>query len=159
MLKKLTRLTLGKSDSSKGFQTQSELFPVRPGPALGELPEITVQVEESSSLYNPVVPQPCMTCGPLTTCTEQPVPKEDLFRSADSGCSICYLLSEACSQADDIDRVDYVSTWSSSGGVFGIYLSQKGLEDEDEVAGRAVTVMVLASDGGKFTWLAPFSGH
>jgi hypothetical protein len=149
MLKKLKRLTVGKSASTDGIQAQ--LFSPPRGPALGELPEIRVQVEESSNFYNPVAPQPCMTCGPLTACTEQPVPKEDLFRSADNGCSICYLLSEACTQVDDIDRVDYVSTWSSSGGVFGIYLTKKSLEDGDEEAGRPVTVMVLASDGGKCT--------
>jgi hypothetical protein len=156
MLKKLKQLTpkLGKSASTNGIQTQSELFQPPLGPNRNELPEIRVQVEEPSNFYEPVAPQPCMTCGPLTACTEQPVPKEALLSSANNGCSICSLLWTACIQVQNIDRFDYISTWSSIRSIFGVYLIKKCVEDENEVAGRTVTVMVLASNGGKCIWLA-----
>ena len=148
-LKRAERLALGKPASTKGIQTQSELYPPPPGPALGELPEIRVQVEESSSFYDPISPRPCITCGPLTACTEQSVPIEALFRSADNGCSICSPFWKVYIEAGNLDSIHYKSTWSGSRGAFGVYLIKKCVKDGNEVAGETVAAVVLASNGGK----------
>ncbi|RDL31806.1 uncharacterized protein BP5553_09208 [Venustampulla echinocandica] len=157
MFKKLKRLAPRKPASTNGIQTQGELCPPPSDPALGEIPEIRVQVEELSNFYDPVTPRPCMTCGPLTTCTEQPVPIEALFRSFDNGCSICSLFWKVYIQAGNLGPVHYVSTWSGNKGAFGVYLIKKRVEDGNEVAGETVAVVVLAADGERspspFPWL------
>jgi hypothetical protein len=151
-LKRAERLALGKPASTKGIQTQSELYPPPPGPAgpaLGELPEIRVQVEESSSFYDPISSRPCITCGPLTACTEQSVPIEAPFRSADNGCSIYSLFWKVYIEAGNLDSIHYKSTWSGSRGAFGVYLIKKCVEVGNEVAGETVAAVLLASNGSK----------
>jgi hypothetical protein len=148
MFKKLKWPPLGTLASTNRTQTQSGLVLSPPSPAPAELPEIRVQVEESSNFYNFVAPPPCVVCDPLTACAERAVPAEALFRSADNGCSICSLFRKVCMQAGNIDSFDYVSTWSGSRGGFGVYLIEKYVEDGKEVAGQTLAVMALASDGG-----------
>ncbi|KAK0112811.1 hypothetical protein ONS95_014539 [Cadophora gregata] len=126
-------------------------------PAVDGLPTITIYDEETSGSQGPSTATLCETCGPLTTCTEQPVSTIDIFRSADGHCSICLLFSSVCLLADSNDSVGYLSSWSGSKGGFGVYLISKSIEGGVQRPDATVAVVVLAVDGERspspFPWL------
>jgi hypothetical protein len=81
--------------------------------------------------------------------------RDQLQSSAENGCGACRFFWQACKIATVGKKIDYVSAWSASGGVFGLYV---GLDQEGEklvpspagtVANMPGLVLVLAANGGK----------
>ncbi|KAH7417958.1 heterokaryon incompatibility protein-domain-containing protein [Cadophora sp. MPI-SDFR-AT-0126] len=142
----------GIRDQVQYSSAYHESEPTRDG-----LPTITVDSEDVDGLQDRGETTLCVTCGPLTTCTEQPVSTIDIFRSADGHCSICLLFSSVCLLADNNVSVGYLSSWSGIKGGFGVYLITKIIEGGLQRPGITVAVVVLAVDGERspspFPWL------
>ncbi|KAL2066150.1 hypothetical protein VTL71DRAFT_2221 [Oculimacula yallundae] len=151
MLKNWKRLALGRRASTKE-PIPSEFTDQSPGQVQTHT---HVEAAATTSVTETVIS--CETCGPLTTSSEEPVLTKVIFKSADAGCSICLLFSKVCLSNEDQSSIDYVSSWSGSKGVFGVYLIEKIIEDGNEHPGRTVAVVVLAADSERspspFSWL------
>jgi hypothetical protein len=153
-IKKSKLVAFGKTESTN--VTQEEIEPI-PSPASHyqrRLPDIQIESEENSAGYSQFAPLQCMTCSLLTGCTQQPVRKGDLLRSAENGCSICDLFLKACLQRISTDQFDYLLSWTSDRGIFGLQLSKDEPEEMDEanvLMTPVVAVIFLALNGSKLS--------